>query len=73
MWPMPLISIPAHFDGKQVVLDEKVTIPANSRLILTVLEAADADRETFLAASAQALNAAYSNDEVEYSEDDLLQ
>lgn len=69
---MPMISIPAHFDGKQVLLDEKASIPPNSRLIVTVLEvSSDAEREGFLAASAHALNAVYTDGEEEYSEADL--
>ena len=68
---MPLLSIQAHYDGVQVHLDEKVTLRRNSRLIVTVLEDLDEDREGFLRMAASGLGGAYSDDEVEYTETDL--
>jgi hypothetical protein len=68
---MPLLSIPAHYDGSQVLFDESVALRPNTRLIVTVLEHADPDREAFLSLSSSALGAAYSDDEVEYTEADL--
>jgi hypothetical protein len=68
---MPLVSIPAHYDGEQVRLDEEVTLPPNTRLIVTVLEDADAERDDFLRLAANGLASAYDEDEVEYSETDL--
>jgi len=52
---MPTIAIPAHFDGKQIVLDEPYDLPANASLLVTVLPSAgDASREeeTWLAGAA---------------------
>ena len=69
---MPLVSIPAHYDGSQVLLDEDVVLRPNSRLIVTVLEECDAEREDFLRLSAARLATAYGDDEVEYSEADLV-
>jgi hypothetical protein len=63
--------LPAHDDGSRVLFDESVVLRPNTRLIVTVLEHADPDREAFLSLSSSALGAAYSDDEVEYTEADL--
>jgi len=68
---MPLLSIQAHYDGVQVLLDENVTLRRNSRLLVTVLEESDEDREGFLRMAASSLAGAYADDEVEYAETDL--
>lgn len=69
--PMPLMSIPAHFDGTQVLLDEKVALPLNARLLVTVLDGSNEDREEFLQLAANSLATAYSDEEVEYTAADL--
>ena len=68
---MPLMSIPAHFDGTQVLLDEKVALPLNARLLVTVLDESNEDREEFLQLAANSLATAYSDEEVEYTAADL--
>lgn len=68
---MPLMSIPAHFDGTQVLLDEKVALPTNARLLVTVLDGANEEREEFLQLAANSLAKAYSDEEVEYTTADL--
>ena len=68
---MPLMSIPAHYDGVQVLLDEEVALRPNARLIVTVLGDSDCEREEFLRLAESALAAAYDEDEVEYTEADL--
>ena len=68
---MPIISIPAHYDGQQVRLDEEIALTPNTRLIVTVLEGADDERDDFLRLSESGLARAYEDDEVEYSEEDL--
>ncbi|MBU6171190.1 MAG: hypothetical protein KGQ87_06835 [Verrucomicrobia bacterium] len=68
---MPLMSIPAHFDGTQVLLDEKVALPINARLLVTVLDGSNEDREEFLQLAANSLATAYSDEEVEYTAADL--
>lgn len=35
---MPMVSLPAHFDGKQIVLDEPYDLPANASLMVTLLQ-----------------------------------
>ncbi|MBN8249921.1 MAG: hypothetical protein J0L84_21075, partial [Verrucomicrobia bacterium] len=43
---MPTITLQAHYDGRQVVLDEPHDLPVNAPLMVTVLPAAsDADSE----------------------------
>lgn len=69
--PMPLMSIPAHFDGTQVLPDEKVALPLNARLLVTVLDGSNEDREEFLQLAANSLATAYSDEEVEYTAADL--
>lgn len=68
---MPLMCIPAHFDGNQVLLDEKVVLPTNARLLVTVLDGSNDDREEFLQLAANSLSKAYSDEEVEYTAADL--
>jgi len=68
---MPMKSIPAHYDGQQVRLDEEVALAPNTRLIVTVLEDADVERDEFLRLAANGLARAYDENEVEYSEADL--
>ena len=43
---MDTISIPAHFDGERILLDEAVELEPNTRLVVTVLPNHDAERET---------------------------
>ncbi|MFK5922126.1 MAG: hypothetical protein QM496_08090 [Verrucomicrobiota bacterium] len=68
---MPLTSIAAHFDGEQVRFDESVNIRPNTRLLVTILEEGDPDREDFLALAATAFADSYGDGEVEYTEADL--
>ena len=73
---MPTVTLRAHFDGKQIVLDEPFEIPPNTRLAVTVLPATggdDPDRAAWAAAGAANLARAYGNDEPEYSAADLKQ
>lgn len=68
---MPQMSIPAHYDGTQVLLDQDVVLRPNTRLIVTVLEDQDEEREEFLRLAGSGLAAACENDEVEYTLADL--
>lgn len=72
---MPTISLKAHYDGTQIVLDEKFDLPANAALIVTVLPA-ESDREyseraEWATLSASALARAYGDDEPEYNLEDI--
>lgn len=66
---MDPISIPAHFDGEQIRLDEPCELEPNARLIVTVLPKHDSDRESWLPLSANRLQQAYGNHEEDYSLD----
>jgi hypothetical protein len=68
---MPLLTVAAHFDGSRVLFDEAVRLRPNTRLIVTVLEDSDQERDEFLGMASRALATASADDEVEYSESDL--
>ena len=59
-------TIPAHFDGKQILLDKAIELEPNTKLLVTVLPK-DAESEAWLSLSAKQLQNAYSDDEEEYS------
>ncbi|MEC5129172.1 hypothetical protein VSU19_20595 [Verrucomicrobiales bacterium BCK34] len=64
-------SIPAHFDGQQVRLDEDVEIQPQARLLVTILEDTDPERDDFITLAGTTLADSYGDDEVEYTEADL--
>ena len=65
------ISIPAHFDGERILLDEPVELERNARLIVTVLPGRDTDRDAWQRLSASQLNAAYNGDGDDYPLDSI--
>ncbi|MFN2455044.1 MAG: hypothetical protein ABR577_12570 [Pyrinomonadaceae bacterium] len=68
---MENISIPAHFDGERILLDEPIELEPNARLIVTVLPKNDAERQSWSSLSNQTLNEAYGDTEEEYSLDSI--
>ncbi len=67
---MHALTLPAHFDGKQILLDEPFELEPNAKLIVTVLskqKRADDEREAWLLLSRQGLENAYGENEVEYT------
>jgi len=64
---MSNVSIPAHFDGERILLDEPIELEPNTRLIVTVLAENDAEYEQWLRLSSQGFENAYGTDEDEYS------
>jgi hypothetical protein len=60
-------SIPAHFDGERILLDEPFELAPNTRLLVTVLPNHDEEYEAWLRLSSQRLQDAYGEDEIEYS------
>jgi hypothetical protein len=58
-------TIAAHFDGKQILLDEPVELEPNTKLLVTVLPK-DEEREAWLNLSAQQLQNAYADEEEDY-------
>jgi hypothetical protein len=63
---MKNIVLKAHYDGAQILLDEPAELQPNTKLLVTVLESPDAEREAFINFSLQNLNAAYGDDEPDY-------
>lgn len=70
---MPIISLHAHFDGKQICLDEPFDLKPNTKLIVTILPEQDSEDEhdSWLIMSGQKLIDAYGENEPEYSTDML--
>ncbi len=66
-----VVTLRAHYDGEQIVLDEPFPLEPNTKLIITVLskQKTDDEREAWLLLSRQSLDNAYGEDEVEYSLD----
>ncbi len=66
---MPMITVPAHFDGKQICLDEPFDLAPNAKLIITILPGQESDNEykAWLHLSGQRLEDAYGKNEPEYS------
>lgn len=68
---MGMISIPAHFDGERILLDEPIELQPNTKLIVTVLAKNDAEYESWVRLSYQRLGDAYGADEAAYSQDSI--
>jgi hypothetical protein len=66
---MPLITLPAHYDGERICLDEEFELDPNSKLIVTVLpkEETDSEHQSWLNLSGRTLERAYGDKEPEYS------
>ncbi len=67
---MPVVSLKAHFDGQHIQLDEPFELPCDAQLLVTVLKPASSEeqREAWLKLSAQGLDAAYGENEPDYSD-----
>ena len=63
---MNTISIPAHFDGERILLDEPFELEPNTKLIVTVLPKRDTEDESWHRVSGKRIEYAYSEDEEEY-------
>lgn len=61
-------TIPAHFDGQHILLDEPVELEPNTKLLVTVLPK-DVEADDWRRLSADRLEGAYNNGEEEYSLD----
>ncbi len=68
---MPMIALPAHFDGEQIRLDEPFDLKPHTKLIVTVLpdQEPDDEYEEWLLLSRQRLEEGYAENEPEYSSD----
>ena len=67
---METVTLRAHFDGKQIQLDEPFELEPNTELIVTVVpRAADEEREDWTRLALESLARAYGDGEPEYSRD----
>jgi hypothetical protein len=68
---MPIVALPAHYDGERICLDEKFELKPNSKLIVTVLPEGepDEDRKVWGYLADRTLEQAYGEDEPEYTSD----
>ncbi|HET7625908.1 MAG TPA: hypothetical protein VFM25_11655 [Verrucomicrobiae bacterium] len=66
---MNVITLKAHYDGKQIRLDEPFALAPNARLLVTVIASASAEdeRRAWHAASQAGLARAYGDSEPDYS------
>ncbi|MGA2541385.1 MAG: hypothetical protein ABSG78_07450 [Verrucomicrobiota bacterium] len=69
---MPAVTLKAHFNGKQIVLDEPFDLPPNSPLMVTVLSKEESSEDAcWHGAATRALARAYGDGEPDYSAADL--
>ena len=67
---METVTLRAHFDGKQILLDEPFDLEPNMELIVTVrYKAVHEEREAWARLSLESLERAYGDDEPDYSLD----
>ena len=65
---MPIVTLPAHFDGERICLDEPFDLETDVNLIVTILprQELDNEHESWLLLSGQRLENAYGENEPEY-------
>lgn len=63
---MENLTLRAHFDGTQILLDDLVELQPNATLLVTVLEPQAEDDAAWYELAVQNLANAYSDDEPEY-------
>ena len=68
---MPTVALKAHYDGKQIVLDEPFDLPPYSPLIVTLLPVPESERAEWEAIAVESLARAYGSDEPDYTLDDI--
>lgn len=66
---MKIVTLQAHFDGKQILLDEPYEIAPNTKLVINLIEMQDEEREDWTHFSLANLERAYGDAEPEYSLD----
>jgi len=66
---IPMISLPAYFDGKNICLEKPFDISPNTKLIITIIQElkANKDQEEWFNLSEHRLMNAYGENEPEYS------
>ena len=66
---MQIVNLQAHFDGRQILLDEPYELEPNTKLVVSVIDMKNEEREDWKRLSLANLDRAYANDEPEYSLD----
>ncbi len=66
---MPMITLPAHYDGKQICLDEAFELLPDTKLFVTIISdlKPENDYKDWLSLSGERLTHAYGENEPEYS------
>ncbi len=63
-----LITLPAHFNGKTIVLDTPFNLKPDDQLLVTILGSENSEeRKDWITSSLSYLNNAYGKDEPDYS------
>lgn len=69
---MPSITLKAHYDGQHIVLDEPFDLPVDSSLMVTVLlPEINNENDQWVNVALRGLSQAYSDNEPEYSLDNI--
>ncbi len=70
---MNTVTLPAHFDGKNIVLDQPYKLEPDAKLAVVVLTASaeDEEREDYLRLAQQSFAIADAENEPEYTLDDI--
>ncbi len=63
---MQTITLNAHFDGKQILLDEPYELEPDTKLVVSVIQPQNGKREDWTRFSLANLERAYGDDEPEY-------
>lgn len=66
---MQIVTLQAHFDGRQILLDEPYELEPNTKLVVSVIQMQNGEREDWTRLSLANMERAYGNDEPEYSLD----
>jgi hypothetical protein len=68
---MPMMAVPAYFDGERICLYEPFDLETDTKLIVTILPGGrtDNEHESWLHLSDNRLEEAYGKNEPEYSSD----
>lgn len=68
---MPAIALRAHYDGKQICLDEQFDLLPNAQLLVTVLSTDDGEDAAWRNIAMQGIAKAYGENEPEYTQADV--
>jgi hypothetical protein len=68
---MKTVTLTAHVNGGSIQLDEPFALPADARLLITILPEPDTERADWEALAIESLARAYGPDEPDYSLNDI--